>query len=296
MRAKPAALLVSLAALAPALPAAAAWRLDYEEVFAHTPALNTGYWAAESGFVRNQELQYYTAANVEVRGGVLSLQARPEQVPNGDYRRGSGAWRTRLAKSRITSGSIVSRGTLLYGRVEVVARSPSGAGMWPAIWLVHESAGQYGELDVFEAVGKHPDTAFAGVHWGREPLTRKHRNGSRVVPGLEGRWHTHTVEWTPSAIRMTLDGQELFSFDPAAAAGDGIDPLRRPMRLHINLALGGTWGGPLDESRLPASFDIASIRIWSWQPGPEGADPVQAEAAPQAPLAQDAPPQLRWGR
>ncbi|HEY1226887.1 MAG TPA: glycoside hydrolase family 16 protein, partial [Ramlibacter sp.] len=243
------------------------WQLAREDDFSRAQALDAGFWRFETGFVRNGEDQYYSDRNATLEGGVLRLQARREAVPNAQWRAGSRDWRLRQKQSTFTSASLLAREAMQYGRVEVVARTPSGAGVWPAIWLVHEGEGVYGEIDLFEAVGKHPDTVFAGVHYGRTPRTRQHRNDSRVVPGFEGSWHTHTLEWTPQEIRIALDGQPWFRFDPdVARLADGGDPLRQPMRLRINLALGGNWGGPIDDSRLPAQFDIASVRIWRWVP------------------------------
>jgi beta-glucanase (GH16 family) len=283
--------------LALLLPGAALadWRLQHQIDFASATSLDPAFWSLESGLLRNQEEQYYTPANVTVGQGFLRIEARREQVPNAAFRAGASGWRNRDALARYTSGSLVSRPSFLYGRFEIVARSPGGAGVWPAIWLLHESAGQYGEIDIHESVGKHRDTAFVGVHYGRTPDTRRHRNANRAVPGFEDSWHTHSVEWTPERITLALDGQPLMTFDPREAAGREGDPLRQPMHLRINLALGGTWGGAIDESRLPARFDIAAIRIWSWQPGGVDAPPAPT-AAPAAPVA-DAPlPTPRWGR
>lgn len=265
--------------------AAGDWKLEHEENFAGTASLDTAFWAIETGFHRNRENQYYTPANLRVGEGFLRIEARRERVPNAAHRPGARGWREAPREAEYTSGSIVSHRSFHYARVEVVARAPSGAGVWPAIWLLHESAQEYGEIDIFEAVGKHPDTAFAGVHYGREPRTRQHRSANRVVPGLEGSWRVHTVEWTPQRIAVFLDGQPLLEFDPSTAAVGGIDPLRRPMKLRINLALGGSWGGAIDDSRLPARFDIASVKIWRWAPG-EGDAPARTEPA-AAP---------RWGR
>jgi beta-glucanase (GH16 family) len=275
--------------------ARADWTLEHAEAFADGRPLDGAYWQLEEGFLRNREDQYYTPANVAAQGGVLRIEARREQVPNAQWRPGASDWRQARRVAQYTSGALLARRPLQFGRVEVVARTPSGAGVWPAIWLAYEGAGAYGEIDLFEAVGKHPDTVFAGVHHGRDPRTRKHRNDSRVVPGFEGGWHTHTLEWTPARITIALDGQPWFTFDPdEAKLPTGEDPLRLPMRLRINLALGGTWGGAIDDARLPARLDIASLRVWRWTPG-EGvaqpAAPVDA-AGPAAP----APPPLRWGR
>jgi beta-glucanase (GH16 family) len=275
------------------------WKLEHEEDFASASALDANFWAVETGFHRNRENQYYTPGNLRVADGFLRIEARREQVPNAEHRPGARAWRQMPRVSQYTSGSIVSKRDFQYGRVEVVARSPAGAGVWPAIWLLHESAGQYGEIDIFEYVGKHPQTAFAGVHYGRDPRTRKHQSAHRIVPGFEGAWRVHTVEWTPQRIVVSLDGKPLLAFDPAQAAVRGSDPLRLPMRLRINLALGGSWGGPIDDSKLPAHFDIASVRVWRWEPGagaaaapvlPAAAAPASEPAAVRGPApAADAP-------
>jgi hypothetical protein len=56
----------------------------------------------------------------------------------------------------------------------------------------------------------------------------------------------------------------VFAFDLRDPALIGVDPLRQPMFLHINLALGGNWGGEIDNRALPARFEIARIRIFRW--------------------------------
>jgi beta-glucanase (GH16 family) len=279
--------LVTAVAVAGAAAAEGRWVLSYEEDFSANAGLNTGFWTTETGYQRNREAQYYTPSNVFVRDGRLVFEARREDVPNAAWRASGGGWRAQRKTARYTSGSIVSRGTVHYGRIEVVARTPTGAGLWPAIWLVHEDKGQYGEIDLYEAVGKHPDTAFAAIHWGSDPRTRKHRNASRQVPGLEGSWRTHSLEWMPDRIVIGLDGTPLFTVDPAEARVGEVFPLRLPMRLRINLALGGTWGGEIDDSRLPARFEVASIRMWRWDP-----------AAASAPEARNEPAEVRprWSR
>jgi beta-glucanase (GH16 family) len=242
----------------------AEWKLDHEENFAQTRALDQDYWHTEIGFIRNREKQYYAVDNVKVTNGVLRIEARRERLFNAVHIPGSRAQSTSRRQAAYTSGAIVSRQEMLYGRLEVVARSPSGAGMWPAIWLLHESAGQYGEIDLFEAVGKHPDLAFATVHFGLNALSRRKRSANRHIAGFEKSWHVHSLEWTPERIVIAVDGEPLLSMDPEEARSSTNDPLRQPMRLRINLALGGNWGGPIDNAALPAHFDIASIKVWHW--------------------------------
>jgi len=280
---------VACGALAGVLAACAhaSWAIARDIDFARGDTLDPAVWTLEQGFQRNRESQYYMPANVAVRRGVLVIEARREEVPNAAYRAGSADWRRSAPRAAYTSGSIVLKEPLQYGRIEVVARSPSGAGVWPAIWLLHEGGGQYGEIDLYEAVGKHPDTVFGAVHYGATASTREHRGGSIVVPGFDGSWRTHSLEWTPEHILMSVDKLPVFSFAPRDAVRGASDPLRRPMFLHINLALGGNWGGAIAESALPARFEIASIRIYRWVD--DGGD-----ARAVAPALGD--PAVRWGR
>lgn len=264
-------------------PAMAEWQLMHEQDFARASALDRGWWRLETGLHRNQEQQSYQPGNVSVVDGVLRIEARKERVANPLWGQG-GDWRSRRRESRYTSGSLVTQRALQFARVEVVARTPSGQGVWPAIWLLHESEGLYGEIDLLEAVGKHPDTVFAGVHHGRGARARRTVMNSRVVPGFEGRWHTHTLEWTSQQVTVALDGQVWWRYDPGAARDGDLDPLRQPMHLRINLAVGGSWAGPVDPAVLPARFEIASIRVWSWLGG-DHVSPSQVTRATGVPTA-----------
>lgn len=261
--------------------ARAEWKLVHEEDFSRRGSLDASFWSTEEGFIRNQEEQYYRAANVSVQSGALVLEARRETVPNAMFRAASDDWRYSRRNAQYTSASLVSRRPMQFGRVEVVARSPAGAGTWPAIWLLHEGADVYGEIDLFEAVGKHPDTVFAGVHYGREARTRHHHGGNAPMPSYAGAWLTHTLEWTPQRITAAVNGITFFSFDPQTAVEPGIDPLRLPMHLRMNLALGGNWAGTVDDARLPARFEIASVRVWRWEPGVKAAGSPQSSAPPK---------------
>ena len=46
-------------------------------------------------------------------------------------------------------------------------------------------------------------------------------------------------------------------------AGKGKDnPFRKPHYLLINLAMGGSWGGPIDDSVLPQKYLIDYVRVY----------------------------------
>ena len=99
------------------------WQLVLEDNF-DGDALDTTIWNIDEGngcpdlcSWGNNELQTYSADNIEVSGGTLKLWGQEEA--DGSY----------------TSARINSQGKFdfRYGRIEVGARIPSGQGIWPAI-------------------------------------------------------------------------------------------------------------------------------------------------------------------
>jgi beta-glucanase (GH16 family) len=86
------------------------------------------------------------------------------------------------------------------------------------------------------------------------------------MPDLANAFHAYRLEWRKDAIVLAIDGRPVLRMNPEDAHQDGLDPLRAPMRLRINLALGGSWGGRIDQAALPARMAIKSIKVWSVDP------------------------------
>ncbi|MBG0809475.1 acyltransferase family protein [Methylosinus sp. H3A] len=234
-------------------------RLVHEEDFARAGALDDNFWSYEIGFIRNREEQYYRPSNVFVADGALVLEGRAEGVVNARYDRASSDWTRSTLCAEFTSGSIVSRRSMRYGSVEIVARAPKGAGTWPAIWMLGEDGAPYREIDILEAVGKQPDIVFTSAHAGPTLDQLTNWSAETNVPTLSSQWHSYRLDWSSETIAVSIDGRRVLAVAPRGAD----DPLRRPMHIRINLALGGSWGGPIDKSALPARFEIKSIRVYS---------------------------------
>lgn len=94
------------------------------------------FWSSESGFARNEELQWYQSRNAACKNGVLRIERRKERVRNPNYSAGSSSWKTNRQYAEYTSSSITTSGrkTWQFGRVEVRARLDAQMGSWPAIW------------------------------------------------------------------------------------------------------------------------------------------------------------------
>ena len=102
----------------PCWPAGAVFardRLIHAEDFSVASTYDSSFWIAETGFFRNKEAQYYRPANVGVRDGALTLEARREPALNAAYDADGADWLTTTKSADYTLGSIVSREAFTCG-------------------------------------------------------------------------------------------------------------------------------------------------------------------------------------
>jgi beta-glucanase (GH16 family) len=163
-----------------------------------------------------------------------------------------------------TSGIITTSRSFLqtYGYFEMRGTLPQGIGLWPAFWLAAPlnptiTAPQFpGEIDVMEALGKHPNTIYCSAHWpvNAQASRQSSRTSTvRVSGGALAR--SYGVLWTKDALRWFVDDREVTQM-----ANPG---LHSAMAILVDLAVGGTWGGPPDSTtRFPAMMTIDYIRAY----------------------------------
>lgn len=271
--------LLATSALFPLLAAAtsglaAQWSLVWSDEFS-TPGLpDKTKWDYETGFVRNNELQFYTRdrlENARVEGGNLVIEGRKERYPNPGYKPGSDPKKSRrsgLEFADYTAASLITKGkaSFLYGRIEVRAKLPQGKGVWPAIWMLGTNMPavgwpRCGEIDIMEFVGKDPDRVHATMHFSREG---KHASkGSNLkAPSPFNDFHIYAVEWFPDHMDFFFDQQKYFTFQVNDAGPGADNPFRKPQYLLINLALGGSWGGTMDDAVLPQKYLVDYVRVY----------------------------------
>ena len=228
-------------------------------------ALDETSWTIQTGGWGwgNEEAQYYTdrSENVRVEDGCLVLEARKEQYENNAY----------------TSGRIYSKGKreFTYGKIEASISLPSGRGLWPAFWTLGSSGGwpNCGEIDIMEYVGSVPNRIFGTLH------TLKDRSGSissRAYTGItniENNFHTYGIEWAceeqsgKDVIRFYVD--DVVYSEQVESVIDDIEywPFNRPNYLIINLAVGGTLGGTIDDAiwASPRLVKVDWVRVYQRQ-------------------------------
>ena len=255
--------------------AADEWQLSWSDEFDYEGLPDPQKWGYEEGFVRNGEAQFYTRArheNARVENGLLIIEARKERWPNpGNTPRVDPGSQGR-AFAEYTSASIntLYKESALYGRLEMRAKLPHGRGVWPAFWTSGENeqtAGwpRCGEIDIMEFVGHDPQWIYGTLHWLRDGQAQS-SGGKLQVAHLDDAFHVYAVEWDPSRIEFLVDGHRYHAVDLPAAGEGSENPFRKPQYLLVNLALGGSWGGPIDDAALPQQMQVDYVRIYKKKP------------------------------
>ena len=219
-------------------------------------ALDETYWNFELGDGcpqlcgwGNEEGQVYTKTNHRVDKGYLTIRAS-------------------LNDSVYTSTRINTKQKLefQYGWIEARIKLPAGQGLWPAFWMLGSNIEEVkwpncGEIDIMEYVGKKPGVVFSTLHtadsFGNSKNTMKlHRDG------IEDDFHIYAAHWTEDQISFYVDGEKFYQFAPKEKT-QAIWPFDKPFYIILNLAIGGSFGGPeVDDSIFPQEFVIDYIRVY----------------------------------
>ncbi len=243
-----------------------AWQPVWCDEFDEDGLPSSNHWGYDVGGHGwgNQELQYYTDANLNnafVEDGILHIRAIKEDFQGSSY----------------TSARLVSKyyGDFEYGRVQVKAKMPTGTGTWPAIWMLptewrYGGWPHSGEIDIMEYVGYDPGVVHGTIHTG----AYNHMQGTQIgfskdVPTAETEFHLYEMIWEPGKIDLYIDGERFayFGFNPNANIGkENYEawPFDQPFHLILNLAIGGTWGGVqgVDDSIFPTEMQVEYVRVY----------------------------------
>lgn len=237
------------------------WNFTWSDEF-HGPTIDDGIWGYEEGYVRNDELQYYSKReeNSRIEDGKLLIEARREPFLGMDY----------TSASRRTLG----KKSFLYGRFQIRAKIDVRAGSWPAWWWLPDTGGwpTGGEIDMMEYYQSKllfnimdGDTTWRSVQVGLADV-----GGTSWAES----YHVWTWDWTPDRIRLFLDGTLLNDYDVADADGTGPggeNPFRRSGYVLLNQAIGGTAGGDPSGTSFPVRYYVDWIRHWEYDTSSNGA-------------------------
>ncbi|MFD2940170.1 glycoside hydrolase family 16 protein [Flavobacterium notoginsengisoli] len=229
-------------------------------------------WNYETGFVRNQENQWYQKENAVCKDGYLIIEARNENKPNPDF---VSKTHKDFAKNRdsikVTSSCLITRGkhSWKYGRFEMRAKIPVGKGMWPAFWSLGVKGNwpANGEIDIMEY---YTGKILANAAWkSNEPDTAWDSETFKLSDFKDKSWadkfHIWKMDWDAHSIKLYVDDQLLNEINvdvTIPSADQKISPFQQPHYLLVNLAVGGINGGAFSKADLPSKYSIDYIRVY----------------------------------
>ncbi len=240
------------------------WSLVWGDEFDYNGLPDSSKWNYDVGGHGwgNNEKQFYLENSLEngyVNDGLLHIAALKKD----------------FEKSAFTSARLTTyqRFSFQYGKVEVMAKLPKGKGTWPAIWMLPTSIKEgtepwplCGEIDIMEHVGKDPNVVHTSLH----SELYNHIKGTQIThfekfDDVFDTFHKYAIEWTTESIKFFVDDNLFFESykgqDGRIATNEGW-PFDKPYYLILNLAIGGNWGGEIDETIFPVEMQIDYVRVY----------------------------------
>lgn len=203
---------------------------------------------AKPGWVNNEKQRYTNGENTKLVHGKLLISAL---FQNNEY----------------TSTRLITRDKQIftYGIIEIKAKLPQGKGTWPALWMLGNNIHQVrwpmcGELDIMEHVGRVPGVVHSSIHnksgYGATPYT-----GKLQIDNPYKKFHIYSMEWTPDYITFFVDKRKVFHYQPEIKTPENW-PFDKPAYLIFNIAIGGDWGGEIDNSIFPTTMTIDWVKVY----------------------------------
>lgn len=223
------------------------WSEEFD-VAGSPDASKWGYDLGAGGW-GNNELQYYTnrADNATVAGGTLKIILKKESFSGSQY----------------TSARLLSKDkfSFKYGKIEVKAKLPAGAGTWPAIWMLGSNISTTpwpacGEIDIMEHVGNQLNKIFGTLH--HPGHSGGNGDGSSVInPTATTEFHRYATEWSATTIRFLVDDAVFYTFANTPAL-----PFNQNFFIILNVAMGGNFGGSVDPAFSSGAMEIDYVRVY----------------------------------
>jgi len=205
----------------------------------------------------NQELENYTSRvnNVFVSAGNLIIEADQESYQGSNY----------------TSARIKTEGIqqFTYGRIDIRAKLPVAHGMWPALWMLGSNISTVpwpgcGETDIMELVGSAPSQVTGSMHWQQSDGSEgTYNNNYDLSSGdFSQQFHVFSLLWQHDSVQFYVD-DNLYVNGSIANVTSGTYPFNLPFFFIFNVAVGGDWPGPPDNSTIfPQRMFVDYVRVF----------------------------------
>jgi beta-glucanase (GH16 family) len=187
--------------------------IDASKWFHQTrPIINGQDWA-------NGEIQHYTdrTDNSYTSNGTLKILAKKETYSNQGV------------SKNYTSARLNSKFAFTYGKIEIKAKMPFGAGTFPALWMlgqnITETGGYWasthgtkgwpdcGEIDIIEHWGTNQNFVQSAMH-NRSSFGGTVNKGGRAISNASTEFHIYTLEWNANKMIFSVDDIEHYTYNP----------------------------------------------------------------------------------
>lgn len=134
----------------------------------------------------NKEYQWYLPSQVRVSDRILDLSAR-RVATRGKAKNG------KAEEYGCRSGMVTTYPSFhfTYGFVQVVAKVPHKAGLWPALWLAPVNGAYPPEIDMIEVWSGYKNETASFFHPVGAPQDRGY-----IPVSLTKSWQTYSLSWT----------------------------------------------------------------------------------------------------
>ncbi len=226
--------------------------LVWSDEFNGTGSPNSSNWAYDlgAGGWGNQEIQTYTNSTTNVRqeNGNLVIDA----IKSG------GSWTSARVKTQ-------NKKTFKYGKIIFRAKLPTGVGTWPAMWMLGENISSVGwpacgEIDVMEHVGKNQNVIQSALHTPSD-FGDTQNKGSKTISTASTEFHEYAVSWNADRMIFYVDDVAFYTYNPSSKTAANW-PFDANQFIIMNIAMGGTFGGPVDPALTSARMEIDYVRVY----------------------------------
>jgi len=242
------------------------WKLIFNDEFDYEGKPDKTKWVHEiGGRWHNNEIQYYTdnLENAYVKDGKLTIKAQLENMGDRNH-----------TSARLTT---YEKFSFQYGKIEMSAKLPKGKGSWPAFWMLPDDIKEgvnwplSGEIDIMEFA---EGASKLDMHVSLHSKLYNHTIGTQEtyvakIEGLTEGFHKYSCIWTEDDISFYVDDLNIATFGKyirtnGEKKAHGIEawPFDKPYHLLLNLAVGGMFGGEVDDKDLPYIYEVEYVRVW----------------------------------
>jgi len=210
-------------------------------------AIDTTKWFHQSKLPNgsswfNNEIQHYTdrVENSFNDTGYMHIVAKKEEFTDQGVTK------------QYTSARLNSKFAFTYGKVEIRAILPAGAGTWPAMWTlgknVTENGGYWftqgfgttgwpacGEIDMMEHWGSNQDYVSSAMHTPSSYGNTINKGGQNVT-NASTEFHVYVLEWTPEKMVFSIDSIIHYTYNPTVKDASTW-PFDKDQYLLLNIAI-----------------------------------------------------------